>query len=211
MKTNVAKDDNERAQDATAEPSKAALQRQMEETRESISETVEEIKDTVTHQYDVVKDTYETVKDGIAEAVDWKEQFKENPLVWGAGALSVGVLIGVGLARGFGDDDSSPPGRRNQSELELFGRQMLGQLTRVGDATLPLLSGKIKEMFGIDIAGYLQPAPAQPPKRKRATRASNKIANARPKKAATKTPSRKTATKKTVASKRVSGKKSGSR
>ena len=88
-----------------AEPeSKAALRRQMEETRESISETVAEIKSVVTHQYEEVRETVESVKEGVGEVLDWRQEFERNPLVWGAGAVSVGILVGFGIARAFGSE-----------------------------------------------------------------------------------------------------------
>ena len=68
--------------------SKAQLQRRMEDARESISQTVDEIKDTVSEQY-------ETVKETVTDVLDWKEQFQKNPLVWGLGAVAVGIGVGV--------------------------------------------------------------------------------------------------------------------
>ena len=44
-------------------PSKAELQRHLEETREAIAQTVTEIKDTVSDQYEAVKDTVSGVLD----------------------------------------------------------------------------------------------------------------------------------------------------
>ena len=71
--------------DAVESESKAALRRQLEETRESISETVAEIKSVVTHQYEEVRETVESVKEGVGEVLDWRTEFERNPLVWGAG------------------------------------------------------------------------------------------------------------------------------
>jgi len=70
---------------------KADLQRQMEETRESITNTVNEIKDTVTTQYQHVKET-------VTEALDWREQFRRRPVAWSVGAMSVGFVVGYGIA-----------------------------------------------------------------------------------------------------------------
>ena len=135
------------------EPSKAELQRQMEEARESISETVDEIKETVAHQYDVVKDTYETVKDGFGEVLDWREQFSENPIVWGAGAVSLGILVGIGLAHTMGSVPTS--NRRRKSGQAALNESLLSNLSGLSETLMPTMTSKIKEMFGIDLSDYL--------------------------------------------------------
>src|SRR6266436_8462884 len=79
---------------------KADLQRQMEETRESITNTVNEIKDTVTTQYQHVKET-------VTDALDWREQFRKRPVAWSVGAMTFGFVVGYGIAgvaRGDGSD-----------------------------------------------------------------------------------------------------------
>lgn len=77
-----------RAQGQTAEePSKQELQRRLDEARDSISHTVTEIKESVANQIEAVKET-----------LDWREQFKKRPVVWSAGAMGVGFLVGYGLA-----------------------------------------------------------------------------------------------------------------
>ena len=133
---NENRDDAPRAS-TEGEPSKAELQRQMEEARASISETVAEIKDVVTHQYEEVKDTYESVKDGVEEALDWREKFSENPIVWGAGAVSVGILIGLGLAQAFDDEGGS---RRRKSKAAGAAGSLVGvaQAASQGAITCPL-------------------------------------------------------------------------
>ena len=75
------------------EASKAALQRRMEEARDSISNTVTEIKDTVTQQYENVKD-----------ALDWREHFKRQPVAWTLGAAGVGFFVGYGIAAALTED-----------------------------------------------------------------------------------------------------------
>ena len=77
------------------DPSKAALQRRMEEARDSISNTVTEIKDTVTQQIETVKD-----------ALDWREHFKKQPVAWTLGAAGVGFFVGYGIAAALTDDSS---------------------------------------------------------------------------------------------------------
>ena len=75
--------------------SKEALQRRMEEARDSITNTVTEIKDNVQQQYENVKD-----------ALDWREHFKKQPVAWSLGAAGVGFFVGYGIAAAvIGDDD----------------------------------------------------------------------------------------------------------
>src|SRR6185503_5140849 len=76
------------------EPSKAELQRRMEEARDSITNTVTEIKDNVAQQYENVKD-----------ALDWREHFKRQPLAWSLGAAGVGFFVGYGIAAAITGDD----------------------------------------------------------------------------------------------------------
>ena len=86
------------AQDRSGgDPSKAELQRRMEEARESISTTVGEIKDNVAQQVETVKD-----------ALDWREHFKRQPVAWSLGALGVGFVTGYCIAatiKGDQEDD----------------------------------------------------------------------------------------------------------
>ncbi|HYO63450.1 MAG TPA: hypothetical protein VER08_07320 [Pyrinomonadaceae bacterium] len=153
------------------EPSKVELQRQMAETRESISETVAEIREVVSNQYETAVDKIETVKETVTEVLDWRDKFKENPLVWGAGTLSVGVLIGLGLARRL--DDPGGRKRRGKSTLDEVAETFLSRLSGIGDAVLPLVSGQVKEMFGIDLSDYLnRDEPKRLPARKRAAKKS---------------------------------------
>jgi hypothetical protein len=82
------------------EPTKAELQRRMEEARDSISQTVNEIKETVTTQYENVKET-------ISQSLDWREQYRRRPIAFTVGALGVGLALGYsvgGVAFG-GEDD----------------------------------------------------------------------------------------------------------
>lgn len=181
---------------AGEEPSKAELQRRMEETREDISETVAEIKDVVTTQYEDVVDRYESVRDGFTEVLDWREHFTENPIVWGAGAVSVGILIGLGLANVMDADE--PRRRRRKGDSEGLVAHLLGEASGLADAVLPTLSGKVKEMFGIDLAAYLPPSSEHRDVRK---------SSAKKNRPATK----KGASKKTGAKKKSTTKKSGTK
>ena len=74
--------------------SKEALQRRMEEARDSITNTVSEIKDNVAQQVENVKD-----------ALDWREHFKRRPVAWSLGAAGVGFFVGYGLAAAISGDD----------------------------------------------------------------------------------------------------------
>jgi ElaB/YqjD/DUF883 family membrane-anchored ribosome-binding protein len=74
--------------------SKEALQRRMEEARDSITNTVTEIKDNVAQQYENVKD-----------ALDWREHFKRQPVAWTIGAAGVGFFVGYGIAAALSGDD----------------------------------------------------------------------------------------------------------
>ena len=71
--------------------SKDELQHRMEVARESISQTVDEIKDTMVNQYESVKET-------VSKTLDWHEQVRKRPVVWGAGALGAGFVVGYGVA-----------------------------------------------------------------------------------------------------------------
>src|SRR3982751_2136817 len=82
---------------------KKELQRQMDETRESIAQTVTEIKDAVTDQY-------QSVKDSVSETFDWREQFRRHPAAWSLGALSVGYVIGNSLM-------ASPKDSKHEDQL----------------------------------------------------------------------------------------------
>lgn len=80
---------------------KAALQRRMEEARESISQTVTEIKDTVVNQY-------QQVKENINDTLDWREQYRRHTLPFTLTAFAVGAFAGytvMGAFKGDGDEE----------------------------------------------------------------------------------------------------------
>jgi hypothetical protein len=94
------------AADADVDPTKAELQRRMEEARESISQTVSEIKDTVVTQYQQVKET-------ISDTLDWREQYRRHTLPFTLGAFAAGALIGysvMGAFKGGEDEDYDEEG-----------------------------------------------------------------------------------------------------
>ena len=125
-------------------PSKAQLQRQIDETRDSISQTVDEIKETVSDQYEAVKDT-------VADVIGWNEEFSKNPVVWGLGALSVGLIIGYSIATVRQD---GPPSRRRRSDSS--ADNFFDGISRVGmNVVLPAVTHKIKDLFGVDLSEHL--------------------------------------------------------
>lgn len=99
------------------EPSPDELQRQLEQTRESISNTVTEIQDTMTHEY-------ENVKDEISETLDWRLQIERHPFAFTIGAMAIGMLLGRGIAQSLGgssepydySDTMSHPVEREEGE-----------------------------------------------------------------------------------------------
>src|SRR5215208_4644408 len=179
--------------DAAGPGSKAALRRQMEEARESISETVAEIKSVVAHQYEEVRETVESVKEGVGEVLDWRTEFERNPLVWGAGAVSVGILVGFGIARAF--DEREEPRPRGRRKTVTTGEHVVAELSGFAEVVLPTISAKVKELFGLDLDAYLRAAHAgrPAPKQIAAKRTSKKGA----------------AKKKTAAKKRAPAKRRG--
>jgi hypothetical protein len=162
------------AEEPAESESKAALRRQMEETRESISDTVAEIKTVVTQQYEDVRETVESVREGVGEVLDWRAEFDRNPLVWGAGAVSIGILVGFGIARAF--DEEEKPARRGRKKGVTTGEHVVSELSGFAEVVLPTISTKVKELFGLDLDAYLRAAhtsrPA--PKQLAAKRASKK-------------------------------------
>lgn len=152
--------ESEAETDAVEEsPDKAALRKQMEEARESISGTVAEIKSVVAHQYEEVRETVETVRAEVGEVLDWRTEFERNPLVWGAGAVSIGILIGFGIARAFDDEDDAGRGRKKQKVST--GGHIVAELSGFADLVLPTISTKVKELFGLDLDAYLRAAHAE--------------------------------------------------
>jgi hypothetical protein len=189
--------------------SKAALRQQLEETRDSISETVAEIKSVVTHQYEEVRDTVESVKEGVGEVLDWRADFERNPLVWGAGAVSIGILVGFGIARAFDDDDSHAHGRGKKTVST--GEHVVAELSGFAEVVLPTISSKVRELFGLDLDAYLRAAHRSKPAPKQvAERAAARDSHAPKRSAARKGSATKSATKK-GATKKSATKSTGSK
>ncbi len=179
------------------EPSKAELQRRMEEAREDISQTVEEIKETVTEQYESVKET-------VAETFDWRAQFRKHSVAWSLGALAAGYVVGTGLAAALKDTTKEQKGRKSHGlldDLYAYGEMLAEEFSGAAQTViLPLLNKKIKDKLGIDLSDKLL-----------TTRAARAAAGKRPaKKAAKKSGGKKGAAKKS-AGKKGAAKKGGSK
>jgi len=141
---------------AEREPTKRELERQMQQTRESLAETVGEIKETVEQEYKSVRQT-------VSGVLDYREQFQKEPLVWSLGALSAGFALGytVGYAH-----KNTKGGK--QSQLVAFADGMVDELSSMGQGlVLPVLSGKIKELFGFDFSELLKDLGAEKRGRKK--------------------------------------------
>ena len=127
------------------EPSKRDLERQMDKTRESMAETIGEIKQTVEQEVAAAKQT-------VSGVLDYREQFKNEPLVWSLGALSAGFALGytVGYAH-----KNSKGGK--QSPVVAFADSMVDELSHMGQGlVMPALNSKIKELFGFDFSELLK-------------------------------------------------------
>jgi len=126
--------------------SKAQLERQMAETRESLAQTVSEIKETVTGQY-------EAVRDSVSGVIDYREQFQKEPLVWSLGALSAGFALGYTLGYAHKNSKGS---KAKHSQIAAFADSLASELSTVGKTfVMPTLNYKIKELFGFDFAEVL--------------------------------------------------------
>jgi hypothetical protein len=203
-RTDGARADEPTAPDAAAEesPDKAELRRQMEEARESISGTVAEIKSVVAHQYEEVRETVETVKQEVGEVLDWRTEFERNPLVWGAGAVSIGIIVGFGIARAFDDEDDGSRGRKKKNSGSTGGH-IVAELSGFADLVLPTISTKVKELFGLDLDAYLRAAHAERPAREpSAKKLTRKKKGAAKKGASKKAPAKRVASKSPAAKSR---------
>ncbi len=154
------------AEDASEPQSKAELQQRIDETRDSISQTVEEIKETVTDQYVAVKET-------VQDVIGWNEEFSKNPVVWGLGALSVGLILGYSIAVVRQD---GPPARGRARRSDSSADNFFDGLSRIGmNVVLPVVTNKVKDLFGVDLTSQLLSLASGPSERsapKRRTRST---------------------------------------
>jgi hypothetical protein len=126
------------------ELTKRELERQMERTRESLAETVGEIKETVEHEYQSVRQT-------VSGVLDYREQFQKEPLIWSLGALSAGFALGYTV--GYAHKNT----KRGKSQLAAFADSMVDELSTMGQGlVIPVLSEKIRELFGFDFSDLLK-------------------------------------------------------
>ncbi len=202
--------------DANAEenPEKAELQRRMEAARESISDTVADIKSVVAHQYEEVRETVETVRAEVGEVLDWRTEFERNPLVWGAGAVSIGILVGFGIAHAFDDEDAGARGRgrKKKEGAGSTGGHIVAELSGFADLVLPTISTKVKELFGLDLDAYLRAAHANRPARAAVAKKGAGSKRVAKKETVKKVASKKVASKKGAAkSRRATNAKRGAR
>src|SRR5258708_39223399 len=126
--------------------SKEALQRRMEEARDSITNTVTEIKDNVAQQYENVKD-----------ALDWREHFKKQPVAWTIGAAGVGFFVGYGIAAALSDDYADIPyasqTMRTYAAQPAIGEPLAAAMSTTktnGKDVGPGLLGRFKETSAYD-------------------------------------------------------------
>jgi hypothetical protein len=164
---------------ADREPTKRELERRMQLTRESLAETIGEIKETVEHEYASAKQT-------VSGVLDYREQFKNEPLVWSLGALSAGFALGYTL--GYAHKNTKGG---KQSPLLVFADGMVDELSSVGkDLVMPALNVKIKELFGFDFSELLRDMGRPKTGRSRKTPVKRRAAKAGTKKSGRKRKSR---------------------
>lgn len=129
------------------EPTKEELQRRMEKTREDLAQSVEDIKVAVERQYDSVKET-------VTGVLDYREHFKEEPIVWSLGALSAGFALGYTLGYAHKNIKGS---RHKHSEVSAFVDSITRDLSTVGQGlVMPALNTQIKALFGFDFTKLLE-------------------------------------------------------
>jgi hypothetical protein len=149
------------------EPTKRELERQMQQTRESLTETIGEIKETVEQEIASAKQT-------VSGVLDYREQFKNEPLVWSLGALSAGFALGYTL--GYAHKNSK---HGKQSQLAAFAESMVDELSSVGQGVvMPALNVKIRELFGFDFSELLKDMGRAKKSKKRKTPAKRKLTGA---------------------------------
>ncbi len=116
---------------ADEEPSKEALQRRMEQARDSITNTVTEIKDNVSQQYENVKD-----------ALDWREHFKKQPVGWTLGAAGVGLFVGYGIAAAIRGDGKDEVRYASLPAHSLTGQAAVSEISAAAHRTTEATNGR---------------------------------------------------------------------
>jgi ElaB/YqjD/DUF883 family membrane-anchored ribosome-binding protein len=155
--------------DDDVDQTKAALQRRMEEARESISQTVTEIKDTVVTQY-------QQVKENISDTLDWREQYRRHTLPFTLTAFAVGTFVGYTVMGAFkgegGKDDYEADGAFDRIEqgfdegLKGSGRSyaaqpVLGRAAAAGAhqrSARPDSNAQTEGGYGVDVGPETRPS-----------------------------------------------------
>ena len=147
------------------DPTKAELQRRMDEARESITNTVHEIKETVTTQY-------QNVRESISQQLDWREQYRQRPVAFTVGALGVGVLVGYSLGGALGgggsDDDDDLADRYYEADGEYDDAQVsvrAASSDRGGYAAQAITGGAYGSTAYAEPVAYQQPRGGERAKR----------------------------------------------
>jgi hypothetical protein len=152
-----------------AEATKEELQRRMEAARESISETVGHIRETVEGQY-------ASVKAGVSGLIDWREGFRNDPIITSVGVLSAGFALGYTL--GVAQKTRSRRGGKSPA-LAMFADGLIDEVKKAGER-LPLLAlnPQVRALFGFDlsevlaeIGGAKRPSRRNPPAKSKSKRA----------------------------------------
>ena len=156
--------------DEDVDQTKAALQRRMEEARESISQTVTEIKDTVVNQY-------QQVKENISDTLDWREQYRRHTLPFTLTAFAVGAAVGyavMGTFKGGGDEEEYEEDGAFDRIEQGFDRGLQGSRSYAAQPVLGRASGGASQRVtdeGEDVgpetrpsysSGYRAPTAPQP-------------------------------------------------
>lgn len=72
--------------------------RSREELRYGIAEARDSVSETLGDFKEAASGAYESAKHAVTD-FDWREDVRKRPLVWGLGALGVGLLVGYGISR----------------------------------------------------------------------------------------------------------------
>ena len=150
---------------------RAAIERQVEDARESISATAARISGTVEDKIDSVRSTVNGV-------LAISEHFQREPVAWSLGALSVGFALGYGLGRAR----NAKTAGGKPSRLASFADETAAELgTFFSTLVPPSLTGEIQDSLGVNIATALESiaqreSTPKRPARKRAARPKPKRA-----------------------------------
>jgi hypothetical protein len=138
---------------------RAAIERQVEDARESITATAARISGTV-------EDSIDSVKSTVRGVLAISDHFQREPVAWSMGALSVGFALGYGLGRAH---HSKGPGGR-ASRLASFADETAAELGTFFSSLVPQnLTSEIQDSLGVNVATALESiARREQPRRRRA-------------------------------------------